>query len=134
MTGYHPMTLAELGGRLARTADAKMRWKLVWEFLEEYRCEQAEAQPLLLQKEPAPVADERSSRTDQRVPTGSITTVDQLRSSSSKTMTELGTLQALAYGMGLRAAAAWASQVRSLQRSASVRADIMRSSIAIAWR
>ena len=36
MTGYHPMTLAELGGRLAQTADAKVRWKLVWEFLEEY--------------------------------------------------------------------------------------------------
>jgi hypothetical protein len=59
VTGYHPMTLAELGDRLARTADAKVRWKLVWEFLEEYRWEQAEAQPLLLQDEPAPVSDER---------------------------------------------------------------------------
>jgi hypothetical protein len=37
VAGYHPMTLAELGGRLAQTPDAKVRWKLVWEFLEEYR-------------------------------------------------------------------------------------------------
>jgi hypothetical protein len=59
VTGYHPMTLAELGGRLARTADAKVRWKLVWEFLEEYRWEQAEAQSSLLHEEPTPVGDER---------------------------------------------------------------------------
>jgi hypothetical protein len=52
VTGYHPMSLAELGSRLARTADAKVRWKLVWEFLEEYRWEQPEAQPSLLQDEP----------------------------------------------------------------------------------
>jgi len=37
VTGYRPMTMAELAGRLARTADDKMRWKLVWEFLQEYR-------------------------------------------------------------------------------------------------
>jgi len=37
--GYHPMTLADLAGRLARTPDVKVRWKLVWEFLEEYRWE-----------------------------------------------------------------------------------------------
>ena len=59
MTGYHLMTLAELGDRLARTADAKMRWKLVWEFLEEYRWEQADTQPLLLQEEPEPIGDQR---------------------------------------------------------------------------
>jgi hypothetical protein len=59
VTGYHPMTLAELGGRLVRTSDAKVRWKLVWEFLEEYRWEQAEAQPLLLLEEPTLVGDER---------------------------------------------------------------------------
>jgi hypothetical protein len=57
--GLSPMTLAELSGRLARTADAKVRWKLVWEFLEEYRWEQAGAQPSLLQEEPAPVGDDR---------------------------------------------------------------------------
>jgi hypothetical protein len=59
VTGYHPMTLAELGQRLARTADAKVQWKLVWEFLEEYRWEPAETQPSLLQEEPTPVGDER---------------------------------------------------------------------------
>jgi len=59
LTGYHPMTLAELSGRLARAAEAKVRWKLVWEFLEEYRWEQAETQPSLLQEEPGPVGDER---------------------------------------------------------------------------
>jgi len=36
------MTLAELADRLARTADGKVRWKLVWEFLEEYRWEPAD--------------------------------------------------------------------------------------------
>jgi hypothetical protein len=36
----------------------KVRWKLVWEFLEEYRWEQAGTQPSLLQDEPAPVGDE----------------------------------------------------------------------------
>ena len=59
LTGYRPMNLAQLGGRVARTADAKVRSKLVWEFLEEYRWEQAEAQPSLLQDEPPPVGDER---------------------------------------------------------------------------
>ncbi len=48
VTGYRPMTLADLGGRLARTADGKVRWKLVWEFLEEYRWEPADVQPSLL--------------------------------------------------------------------------------------
>jgi hypothetical protein len=38
------MTLAELAGRLARTADDKVQWKLVWEFLEEYRWEIADVQ------------------------------------------------------------------------------------------
>ena len=36
MTGYRPMTLADLASHLVRTADSKTRWKLVWEFLEEY--------------------------------------------------------------------------------------------------
>ena len=59
VTGYRPMSLAQLGSRMARISDAKLRWKLVWEFLEEYRWEQAEAQPALLQDEPTPVGDER---------------------------------------------------------------------------
>jgi hypothetical protein len=53
------MTLADLAGRLNRTADNKVRWKLVWEFLEEYRWEPADAQPPLLQDEPSPVGDDR---------------------------------------------------------------------------
>ncbi len=44
VTGYRPITLADLAGRLAQTADAKVRWKLVWEFLEEYRWEAREVQ------------------------------------------------------------------------------------------
>jgi hypothetical protein len=59
VTGYSPMTLADLADRLARTADSKVRWKLVWEFLEEYRWEPDEIQPSLLRDEPAPVGDER---------------------------------------------------------------------------
>jgi hypothetical protein len=53
------MTLADLAGRLARTADGKVRWKLVWEFLEEYRWELADVQLSLLEDEPSPTGDER---------------------------------------------------------------------------
>ncbi|MGH3282289.1 MAG: hypothetical protein ACRDNW_24575 [Trebonia sp.] len=59
MTGYRPMTLADLADRLARTADGKLRWKLVWEFLEEYRWEPDDAQAVLLNDEPSPTGDER---------------------------------------------------------------------------
>jgi hypothetical protein len=59
VTGYRPMTLADLADRLVRTADGKVRWKLVWEFLEEYRWEAADVQPSLLQDEPTPIGDER---------------------------------------------------------------------------
>jgi hypothetical protein len=53
------MTLADLAGRLARTPDVKVRWKLVWEFLEEYRWEPDDVQPSLLSDEPVPVGDAR---------------------------------------------------------------------------
>jgi hypothetical protein len=56
---YRPMTVADLAGHLAREADDKIRWKLVWEFLEEYRWEPDGAQPALLCDEPSPVGDER---------------------------------------------------------------------------
>ena len=59
MTGYRPMTMAGLAGHLARTADDRTRWKLVWEFLEEYRWEPADVQPSLLQDEPPTAGDER---------------------------------------------------------------------------
>jgi hypothetical protein len=59
VSGYRPMTLAGLAGRLTRTTDPKIRWKLVWEFLEEYRWETADVQLALLQEEPPPTGDER---------------------------------------------------------------------------
>lgn len=59
MTGYRPMTLAELANRLIRTPDVKVRWKLVWEFLEEYRWEPDTIQLSLLKDEPTPVGDDR---------------------------------------------------------------------------
>jgi len=51
------MTLADLAVRLSRTAEDKVRWKLVWEFLEEYRWETGDVQPLLLRGEPLPVGE-----------------------------------------------------------------------------
>ncbi len=59
MTSYRPMTLADLSDRLGRTAEAKVRWKLVWEFIEEYRWEPAKVQPSLLRDEPPPIGDEQ---------------------------------------------------------------------------
>jgi hypothetical protein len=59
VTSYQPMTLADLGRRLARLDDTRTRWKLVWEFLEEYRWEPDDVQPSLLQDEPPATGDER---------------------------------------------------------------------------
>jgi hypothetical protein len=59
VTSYRPMTLADLGTRLARVNGAKTRWKLVWEFLEEYRWEPDGVQLSLLRDEPAATGDER---------------------------------------------------------------------------
>jgi hypothetical protein len=59
VTSYRPMTLADLGRRLAWVDDAKTRWKLVWEFLEEYRWEPDDVQPSLLRDEPPATGDER---------------------------------------------------------------------------
>jgi len=57
--GYCPMTLADLAGHLSRAADDRTRWKLTWEFLEEYRWESAALQLSLLRDEPPGVGDER---------------------------------------------------------------------------
>jgi hypothetical protein len=57
--GYRPMTLSELAVRLAASTGDKLRWKLVWEFMEEYRWESADVQPSLLEDEPDTVGDER---------------------------------------------------------------------------
>jgi hypothetical protein len=53
VTSYRPMTLADLGRRLAGVDDAKTRWKLVWAFLEEYRWEPDDVQLSLLCDVPA---------------------------------------------------------------------------------
>jgi hypothetical protein len=53
------MSLATLGRHLAATGDERVRWKLVWEFLEEYRWEPPQVQVGLLRAEPVPVGDER---------------------------------------------------------------------------
>jgi hypothetical protein len=58
-TKYHLVTLGDLSGHLAAAANDKIRWKLVWEFLEEYRWEPAPGQPRLLAAEPDPTGDER---------------------------------------------------------------------------
>jgi hypothetical protein len=58
-TPYRPMTLTDLAVHLARHAEKKVRWKYVWEFLEEYRWEPVERQPGLLQEEPTSTGDEQ---------------------------------------------------------------------------
>ena len=59
MANDRAMTIAGLAVHLSRTADDITRWKLVWEFLEEYRWESRELQPLLVRDEPPSVGDER---------------------------------------------------------------------------
>jgi hypothetical protein len=56
---YQPMNLARLAEELATADSDKTRWKLVWEFLEEYRWEPAEIQQTLVQAEPSSVYDDR---------------------------------------------------------------------------
>jgi hypothetical protein len=56
---YRAMTMADLAMHLSQTTDDKIRWKLVWEFLEEYRWEPSDVQPSLLRDEPSSLADER---------------------------------------------------------------------------
>jgi hypothetical protein len=59
MTVYRPMTLADLAARLSATPAYPIRWKLVWEFMEEYRWEPPAAQSALLLDEPPTTGDER---------------------------------------------------------------------------
>lgn len=54
---YKPMTMAELAGHLFRQPDEKIKWKHLWEFLEEYRWEPAEKQAQLLIEEPSPTGE-----------------------------------------------------------------------------
>jgi len=53
------MSLARLAEHLVAMPDERIRWKLVWEFMEEYRWEPAAVQVGLLVDEPASVGDER---------------------------------------------------------------------------
>jgi hypothetical protein len=55
---YRPTTLIELAGHLRRQHDEKIRWKHVWEFLEEYRWEPVEARPELFGEEPPTCGEE----------------------------------------------------------------------------
>jgi hypothetical protein len=68
MTSYQPMTLAVLAEHLRATVNEKIRWKLVWEFLEEYRWEPPEIQIGLVRDEPARIGDERWDVYSPRLP------------------------------------------------------------------
>jgi hypothetical protein len=59
VSGYEPMSLAGLAQHVTAAVDERVRWKLVWEFLEEYRWEPAAKQISLLQAEPQLTGDER---------------------------------------------------------------------------
>jgi len=54
---YRPLTVAALGGLLAG-ADEPRQWRLIAEFLEEYRCEPIDSRIALLADEPAGTGDE----------------------------------------------------------------------------
>ena len=55
--GYQPLSVAALG-ELMRGVNEGSRWRLVAEFLEEYRWEPAERRQSLLEQEPEPTGDE----------------------------------------------------------------------------
>jgi hypothetical protein len=55
---YRPMIIARLGELMAR-ADESRRWRLIAEFLEEYRWESPAERPGLLDDEPLGTGDER---------------------------------------------------------------------------
>jgi len=55
---YEPMTLVRLASLLVGAGES-LRWRLVAEFLEEYRWEPAEVRPALLRDEPDGTGDER---------------------------------------------------------------------------
>jgi len=58
-TGYEPMSLARLAVLLASADGDQIRWKLVWEFLEEYRWESADTRVELVRDEPGLTGDAR---------------------------------------------------------------------------
>jgi hypothetical protein len=56
---YEAMTMTGLARHLAGQADDKVRWKHVWEFLEEYRWEPVARKGRLIQDDPAPTGDDQ---------------------------------------------------------------------------
>jgi hypothetical protein len=56
---YRPMMLADLAVFLRRSRDDDSRWRLIAEFLEEYRHEPADRHMALLSPEPASTGDQR---------------------------------------------------------------------------
>ena len=59
VSAYRAATVADLAGWLTGAPDHSVRWRLVAEFLEEYRHEPAETRVHLLAEEPPPTGDER---------------------------------------------------------------------------
>ena len=58
-TGYEAMTLAGLARYLREASNDDTRWRLVWEFYEEYRWESQEDRRRLLRDEPASIGGRR---------------------------------------------------------------------------
>ena len=58
-SGYVPMSLSRLAGYLASAESDQIRWKLVWEFLEEYRWEPPGSRTGLLMEEPEATGHKR---------------------------------------------------------------------------
>jgi hypothetical protein len=56
---YQPMTLADLARHLRDADNDETRWRLVWEFFEEYRWEASPGRLRLLKDDPESVGDER---------------------------------------------------------------------------
>jgi transcriptional regulator with XRE-family HTH domain len=56
---YRPMTLIDLAGHLTNLDDESVRWRMVAEFLEEYRHERVDERAELLRAEPPTTGDER---------------------------------------------------------------------------
>lgn len=56
---YRPMRLFDLAGHLEKADDDNLRWRLIAEFLEEYRHEHADERAELLLAEPPSTGDER---------------------------------------------------------------------------
>lgn len=59
MDAYIPMTLVDLARHLAKAAEESGRWRLVAEFLEEYRHEESDVRRDLVVDEPPTTGDER---------------------------------------------------------------------------